>query len=393
MSGASSATDVVAKRQREGPTATAARTTVTVRRLRDDDDEDDKDDKDKDKDKDEKLPTDEWARMCAACFAEKRPVPPPAEYFLSKTTADGTFARRDLIVAFAGEDHEPASTLRLFRREVRQSAGTSHEVVGIGEVGTLPTHRGQGLAQTTLQWALQDEPPGSTFVLHASLPRARELYAKLGFRPCVARSFVATPRLESVAASPRIAISSAALPEHAEALRRLYDAHIVPGTLRRSLEYWKTWVTMRWRRRIDAQRGRAVLCYYRSESQQAHEAVGYAFWFVVRAGEEELLLVDEFCVSSREVFEAVVGAAAADAAAVSPTCRVAAPAALVRPWVNFDKATHLEAIPALEDVGWMWFVSSPSAGAASLSLSLEAATSTGTERLACEGVFFDADAF
>jgi predicted N-acetyltransferase YhbS len=91
---------------------------------------------------------------------------------------------KDRHVMVRDEDGTPRASTGLLVVEVSAGDGEPFEVVGLGGVIVAPAHRGEGLARTVVEAALETAAAmGPAFAMLFCREAVRGLYAKLGFLP------------------------------------------------------------------------------------------------------------------------------------------------------------------------------------------------------------------
>lgn len=172
-------------------------------------------------------------------------------YFETHWLAD---PRRDPDAVFlAKQGSDVIASVRLHWREITtpDHAGTeSTPIGGVGEVATLPEHRGRGLATALLQRAMSELTKRgiATALLHTS--SAAPLYQKLGFvsQPLVWLEGSINPA-DTVSSTEPLSAHVAPLDQivgldhrRLHALYAQYTTGRFHGCVVRSNEYWEQWV-------------------------------------------------------------------------------------------------------------------------------------------------------
>jgi len=300
----------------------------------------------------------EWARFVEACFSEKQP-PPTAAYFLSKVHNVPTFdLDRDVRVMMDEADGgRIVATLRLFRgRFIVSSEVDDVETIGIGEVCVRPDRRGQGIGEFLVEESVRMERNSTNrspvFTLHATLPNARRLYERCGFKRCAAEIVYIQFSVNSALVQedqcdnpylPRLCNTSDSA--DLERLATLYEQDPVVGTMRRSYVYWQSWIRCKWERR----QGLAILVSDHSK------IVGYIYAYGTIPGR---LRLDEICISSdlstRERQSVFISAIRMLLATVKCTEFVASKTLIHRALGNLEGPTLQNIEVAFSDDGWMF---------------------------------------
>ena len=156
----------------------------------------------------------------------------PADYFRRRLELDPTLNAGDTFLALM--DSRIACVVQRFPREM-YVRGKLVRMAGIGNVGTHPDFRGEGLAsglmRHVLQMSLQQE-----FELAMLFTRIPDFFAEFGFRPVERNEFYVEP----VPEAPHGEIGLFSREADLSDVMALYETFTPPrtGTIRRSEAYW-----------------------------------------------------------------------------------------------------------------------------------------------------------